>query len=202
MQLTDGVPPAPAAILREQGFDVDPLSTPARAMFDQLLATTALVVPERSFHQLLGLLITNVCDAVLPNTTQLTDIWERRRFDYLQLALDLPDLLHDLAQRLQTRSPTPHYSASSPKPGPPSPTLLLVAATAGAIDSRRRGRLLHWKLALAGSDHGHEGRCRAEWREWLSGPFGGLQVLEPLRLRHGAPSAPRRVSPSPDEPGQ
>jgi ubiquinone biosynthesis protein len=98
----------------------------ARALVG-LEATTSLVVPERSFRELLEPLIADVRDAVLPNRALLKEALERRRLEYLELALDLPDLLPDLARRWGNGSPSPTTSSrhrgrpGSRRPGSCSP---------------------------------------------------------------------------------
>lgn len=57
------------------------------------------MVPERSFRELLEPLVADVRDAILPNKAQLKEALERRWLEYLELTLDLPDLLSDLARR-------------------------------------------------------------------------------------------------------
>ncbi|MBW0111831.1 AarF/ABC1/UbiB kinase family protein [Pseudonocardia sp. KRD-182] len=102
----------------------------ARALVG-LEATTSLVVPERSFRELLEPLVADVRDAVLPNRAQLKEALERRRLEYLELALDLPDLLPDLARRWGNGSPSPHDLQPSPRTARQSPAWLLLAATTG-----------------------------------------------------------------------
>jgi ubiquinone biosynthesis protein len=104
----------------------------ARALVG-LEATTTLVVPERSFRELLEPLVGDIRDAVLPSVAQLKDVLEHHRFDYLQLALDLPDLLGDLlpdlARRLRNGPPNPVELQREPTPDRPSPGWLVLAAT-------------------------------------------------------------------------
>jgi ubiquinone biosynthesis protein len=110
----------------------------ARALVG-LDATTTLVVPERSFRQLLEPLIGDVRAAVLPNGAQLKDIVERRKFDYLQIVLDLPDLLPDLVRRYQGGVPTPTPLPSTPRPARGSGPVWAAAVAASVA----------WGLATA-----------------------------------------------------
>lgn len=87
----------------------------ARALVG-LDATTTLVVPQRSFRQLLEPLVGDVRAEVLPDRAQLKDIVERRRFDYLQIVMDLPELLPDLVRLYQSGAPTPTPLPSTPRP--------------------------------------------------------------------------------------
>jgi ubiquinone biosynthesis protein len=151
---TGADPPIAHLLLRELGlgarfgilFPRD-LMLVARALIG-LDATASLVSPERSFRQLLEPLIDEVRAAVLPSSAQLKTLMEQRRFDYLQLALDLPDLLPDVMHRLQSSS------ATKPVPRPPartigrSPAWLILAAAAGAAAGGLTGsRAVHRRRA-------------------------------------------------------
>ncbi len=107
----------------------------ARALVG-LEATTTLVVPERSFQQLLEPLVDNVRGAVLPHGAQLKDIVMQHRYEYLQLALELPDLLPDLARRVLGDSQTPGDLLPGKTKDRLSPGWLLLAAATGAAAGR------------------------------------------------------------------
>lgn len=115
----------------------------ARALVG-LEATTTLVVPERSFRQLLEPLVDDVRDAVLPDLTQLKGALEHRRFDYLQLALELPDLLPDLVRRLGNGPGNQDGPSPSPTKNRPSPGWLLLAASTGAAAGCLAARRMRW----------------------------------------------------------
>lgn len=108
----------------------------ARALVG-LDATTTLVVPERSFRQLLEPLVGDVRNAVLPHGTQIKDIVESHRFAYLQMALDLPDLLPDLARRYRHRSAATGINPAPARTVALRPVwFLCAAAAAGAAAGR------------------------------------------------------------------
>lgn len=68
-------------------------------------ATTTLVAPEIPFAELVRPLLDDLRTTLAPGPAQLQDALERRRFDYLQVALDLPDLLVDRLGEHTTRGP-------------------------------------------------------------------------------------------------
>lgn len=144
---TGADPPIAHLLLRELGlgarfgiFFPRDLMLVARALIG-LDATASLVSPEQSFRQLLEPLIDDVRASVLPDIAQLKKIMEQRRFDYLQLALDLPDLLPDLVLRWQNGSTSRPGPAPTARTSRPSPVwLILAAAAASAAAAELAGR--------------------------------------------------------------
>lgn len=99
-------------------------------------ATAHLMLPGRSFDDLLAPLVPNIRRAVLPDGTQLKDLLAGHHFGLLQLAADLPDLVPDLVRQVQTRR-----AVSAPAPSTHPRTggdrgWLLLAVLAGAIAGR------------------------------------------------------------------
>lgn len=111
----------------------------ARALIG-LDATAHLMIPDRSFNQLLEPLVADIRRAVLPNGSQLKAVVARQKFGYLQLALDLPDLLPDLARRVQHSSAAVRERPPVPSRTKQGPVWLLLAVTAGAAAGRQTAR--------------------------------------------------------------
>lgn len=105
-------------------------------------ATATLIAPDVAFADLVRPLLGDLRATLLPGPHQLQEAVERRRFDYLQLALELPDLLPDL---LVARGAAPATPNASVRSRPATGLLALAAATGGAagavvgsITARRR----------------------------------------------------------------
>jgi ubiquinone biosynthesis protein len=115
----------------------------ARALVN--VESTGLVVdPELTLAELARPLLPRLKRELLLDPHQLEEAWERNRFEYLELALDLPDLLPELIGRLRDSGPV------APPPGrqrPRSSWLPLAGAFAagalaaglGAATGRRNG---------------------------------------------------------------
>lgn len=70
-------------------------------------ATTTLIAPEVSFRELLEPATSQLRQILLPNFAGLKDAADKRRFDYLDAALELPDLIPELVARLRRAPPVP-----------------------------------------------------------------------------------------------
>jgi ubiquinone biosynthesis protein len=114
----------------------------ARALVN--VESTALVVdPTLTLAELSRPLLPELRRELLLDPEQLEEAWKRNRFEYLELALDLPDLLPELVSRL--RDGTSPLSAARPAPLHSTWRPLAVAFAAGALAAAagratRRGR--------------------------------------------------------------
>ena len=81
----------------------------ARALVN-LEATAAVVDPALSLAELARPLLPELKRALLLDPRSLEEAWHENRFEYLELALELPDLLPELASRLRV----PNGSAPDP----------------------------------------------------------------------------------------
>jgi ubiquinone biosynthesis protein len=122
-------------------------------------ATTTLIAPELRFAELVRPLVAEVQSALLPGPRQLRDALERRRFDYLQLMLELPDLLPDLLlDRPRATAPPPNGSGTLA----PVASALAAAGLGGAAVA-----VIARSVADAAARHRRSsttGRRRAPWR--------------------------------------
>lgn len=108
-------------------------------------ATTTLIAPEVSFSEVLKPATARLPRALLPSLEELREGAEKRRFDYLESALELPDLIPDLVARLRSPSPAPGVDRSTAVGrgrGTALSAALVASAAAGFGIARatRRGR--------------------------------------------------------------
>ena len=107
-------------------------------------ATTTLIAPGVSFSELLEPATGELRRALLPSLEGLKEGAERRRFDYLETALELPDLIPELVARLRSPAPSPVADGQLPigrRSGVALYAALLASAAAGfaAAQATRRG---------------------------------------------------------------
>ena len=105
--------------------------------------TARLVDPERTFSDLARPLEPEIRSILLPGPGQLEDELRRRRFDYLELLAELPDLVPELAGRLRGAPTSGPASAERARLAPRAPLAIafaagLLAAGAGMMATRRR----------------------------------------------------------------
>ncbi|MEO8092419.1 MAG: AarF/UbiB family protein [bacterium] len=106
-------------------------------------ATTTLVAPGVSFSELLEPATDKLRRALLPSLEGLKEGAERRRFDYLEAALELPDLIPELVARLRSPPPSPAVDGQTPirrRSGVALTAALLASAAAGFGIAQATGR--------------------------------------------------------------
>ena len=109
----------------------------ARALVN-LEATAAVVDPALSLAELARPLLPELKRALLLDPRSLEEAWHENRFEYLELALELPDLLPELAERLRDGGAP---AGPAPEHGPSRPWLGLAGGLlAGAVAARVLGR--------------------------------------------------------------
>lgn len=109
----------------------------ARALIS-LEATAALVDPSLTIVKLARDLLPELRTMVLPSGTQLEQLWTANRFDYLALALELPELLPHLREALRSDTGT---ALPAPEARVGWPAVLLGAGAGAALTAlitRRR----------------------------------------------------------------
>ena len=111
-------------------------------------ATTSLVAPEIPFAELVRPLLSDLRSTLMPGPQQLHDALERRRFDYLQLALDMPDLLVD---RLAEHAPPGPRESGAPDAGA-APDRSVWALSAGLAVGAATGAFARAKLRRRSAD--------------------------------------------------
>lgn len=113
----------------------------ARALVN--VESTALVVdPELTLAGLARPLLPRLKRELLLDPKLVEEAWQRNRFDYLELALDLPDLLPELVARLGDSTPlrqTPARRRDSRLPVAAAFAAGALAAALGAAAPRRSG---------------------------------------------------------------
>lgn len=95
-------------------------------------ATTTLIAPDVPFSDLLGPASARLRSTLLPSVEDLNRGVLTRRFDYLDAALELPDLIPELIARLRSPTAPTAAVASVEDPRRPIPELALALLTAGA----------------------------------------------------------------------
>lgn len=75
-------------------------------------APTTLIAPDVSFSELLEPVTPQLRKSLLPSLAGLKEGAEMRRFDYLEAALELPDLIPELVARLRSPPPSPAVGES------------------------------------------------------------------------------------------
>ena len=102
----------------------------ARALVN-LEATAMIVDPQLNLAELTRPLRPELRDILLPSPQALQDYWHHYRFEYLDLALELPDLLPEAIARL--REGPAHPPAPAAPPGPARRWLPLSGAFAAGV---------------------------------------------------------------------
>ncbi len=95
-------------------------------------ATTTLIAPNVPFSDLLGPASGRLRSTLLPSLEDLSRGALTRRFDYLDAALELPDLLPELIARLRSPTVAPTSAGTVVDPRRPIPELALAMLTGGA----------------------------------------------------------------------
>ena len=102
----------------------------ARALVN-IEATAMIVDPSLTLAELARPLLPEMRRALFLNPQALEETWRNNRFDYLELALELPDLLPELAAQLRQAKPQPEPAV--PVPQGWSRGVLFAAGLAGGL---------------------------------------------------------------------
>jgi len=86
----------------------------ARALVS-LEATAMIVDPQLNLAELIRPLLPELRNILMPGPQALEEHWHRYRFEYLDLAAELPSLLPEAIARLREQAPPP----PPPPPAPP-----------------------------------------------------------------------------------
>jgi ubiquinone biosynthesis protein len=112
----------------------------ARALVN-VESTAGVIDPELTLAELARPLLPELRHSLLLDPHTLEEAWHRNRFDYLELALELPDLLPELAERLRGGA-SDGVAAAPPAPRGLGIASALAAGVAGGLIgaalSRRR----------------------------------------------------------------
>ena len=123
----------------------------ARALVN-LEATATTIDPTLTLEQLTRPLLPELRQTLLLDPRALEQAWRRNRFDYLELALELPEALPELVARLRT-GPRPLQPSPANPPARASLLAPLSAAFAAGASTA---------LALAARRQTHDGRVRSQ----------------------------------------
>ena len=123
----------------------------ARALVN-LEATATTMDPTLTLEQLTRPLLPELRQTLLLDPRALEQAWRRNRFDYLELALELPDALPELVARLRT---DPRPLQPSPASPPARASLLAPLSAAFAAGAGTA-------LALAARRQTHDGPVRSQ----------------------------------------
>ena len=102
----------------------------ARALIG-LEATAELIAPHQPFTELLAPLTADIRGVLFPDAAQLQHLLQHHKYDYLQLALELPDLLPTLINRLTQGPGDPPHQQPPPVSRRSRPAWVVLGAAAG-----------------------------------------------------------------------